>query len=743
MIASPEYARLTEVWIAFAGGEIDFPQALRSAVSPGVLAHLDAGEVDTFAEVALGYRNDGRALVAVHMYRLLLVALGATPVSAWRTETLRKGRTSAIAAAKTSLSESPDGVLFTWALSLAQAELADATDAAVIGEFSFQSGALYLDPYIAGRVVTDRSDYEEGIRLWLIRFQQNANDRLAEVAAAAQMPEPADALAAAEEWFRRAIAQQTGSDRGLGIKALLQTILARAVLYAVSFAAPEVDELVNDALTLLPPRTHGVAYAAVIEMGQRLGRPSDLTMLAPLLTPPFVEIVRTQQLGDARELVIEIVGSLQRIDPLRAVTLFVEARPLVTFPVAATQSDYLMLELLTMLPATTAVVRDHLNASSDIDAGRAWLDAQAAAGETPLACAYVMLAFGAMHRSQEPAGLTAIAALRERFPAFADEHEAALDLLEVKLIDGWAVDARKAGAYADAVTRFGAAITRALQAGLIEEAFSELSFLHEVVMQYRTADTFDAAAHVFCDAGLALQAAAGDRALWSIVTLAEATLFFVLQLGDAASAATVLVPFARRLRARVFASELSVGARYDAAADPNAVAQLARIIATALEAGGDLLGNPGVDIDEDTLLGTYIRRFDTRAGAAPDERLANLQHRFDAYVDDRLLPPAAAQMQRVTSSDLQARIDPDTVVVDLYINDIAQFGAIAIALLSTNEQTTLIRNPNMPANPIADHVATLRSTVVRYADGDVVDYDAQQQLIADAETILGAPLLKH
>jgi CHAT domain-containing protein len=743
MTASAAPGTLSDVWSSFLRGEIAYPQALQDAVSAGVVAQLDAREVDTFANAAAGYCDDGQALVAVHLYRLLLAALELTPASAWRTQTLRAGRISTIGAAKTALSDSPDGVLFAWALSLAQAELTDATDDVVIGEFSFQSGVLYLDPYIAGRTLTNRSAYEESITLWLVRFEQNVNDRLADVAEAARMPEPEEALAAADAWFRRAIAHQTGPDRGLGIKALMQTIQARAMLYALNVDGSEIDGFVRDALAVLQPRTNGVAYAAVIKIAQQLGRPVELAMLAPLLTPPFAEIVRTQQTGDARELVMEIVQSLQRLEPLRAVALFVEARPLVKFPVAATQGDYVLQELMTMLPATASAVREHLAAGTDTDADRVWLDAQPAGDDTPLACAYVNLALRAINRSQEPAGLAAVARLRDRFPAFANDHATALDLLEVKLLDGWAVDARDAAAYGDAVVRFGMAIARAVQSGLIEEAFNELTFLQQVVMQFRTLETFDAAARALSEAGLALQAVADDRALWSVVTLAEATLFLLLQLEEAPPAAIAATALAllQTIKGARFAAELAAGVRYDAAADPEARVQLARIVATAQEAGGDLLGNPGVDIDEETLLSGYIRRFDERSGAAPDERLANLQHRFDAYVDDRLLPLGAAQPQPFTPADLQACIDAETVVVDLYMNDVVQFGAVAIALLSTNEQTTLVRNPNVPAEPVADRVAALRSTVVRFADGDVVDYDAQQQLIADADVILGAPLL--
>jgi CHAT domain-containing protein len=737
---APAPTALSDVWLAFMRGEIAFPQALQNAVAPDVLAHLDADEVDVFARTAASYRDDGQSLMAAHLFRLLLVALDALPDSTWRTQTLRAARISAMQAAKTALAELPDGVLFSWALSLGQAGLDAATGDADIGEFSFQCGALYLDPYISGRMLTTRAAYEESIRLWFVRFQQNAGDALAQVAQAAQMPEPADALTAAEGFFRTAAVHQLVADRGLAIKALLQTIEARAQLYAANVDGAEVDRFVADALTLLQPRTQGIAYAAVIAIAQRLGRPVNEAMIEPLLRPSLAAVAQTQKTGDARELVVEIVPTLQRIDPLRALALFVETRSIVTFPVASQRSVFLTLELRSMLPVTPPAVNAHLAAGSDTGADRAWLDAQPATDATPLACAYVSLAFRALNRSQEPAGLTAVARLRERFPAFVDDHRAALDSLEVTLLDGWAVDASDAAAYGDAITRYGAAITRALQAGLIEDAFSELAFLNEVVMSKRTLDVLAAAANVLSTAGLALQAAAGDRALWSVVVLAQKVLFFLLQLDAEASAATVLL-LLQTLKGARFASELATGARYDAAADPDAADQLARIVATAQEAGGDLLGNASVDIDEETLLSGYIRRFDSRSGAGANDRLANLQHRFDAYVDDRLLPAAPAQPPALTPSDLQTRIDAETVVLNLYLNADPDSGTAAIALLSTNTETVLIRNPNAPNTPIADGVATLRSNIVRFADGDVVDYDAQQQLITDAETILGTPLL--
>lgn len=739
MTAGQTPAGLWAVWFAFLHGEIAFPEALTRARAPDVVATLDAGEVGSIADAGKDFERAGQALAAVHGYELLIAGLEAHAPSDWQTVTLRRARISAMAAAKTALTDVPDGVLFRWALAQAQDELNGSTDDAVIGEMSFQSGALNLDPYIAGRTLTTRDAYDESIRLWKLRLEQRLGDRYADVADAVRMPEPQDALAAADDWFRNAIAHQPEGDRGLGIKALLQTIQARHALFDLPVIDEEIERLVADALHVLDPKTQAVAYAGVLKMALQFGRHVDPATVEVLLQPSLTAVAANLALGQAHELVTEVVQIVATVDPRRALDLFAEARPLLNFGVEENLGDFLMLALRTMRAAVPATLAVRLRAGTDTAADRAWLDTQPASDETAVACAYVLLAFLALPRCQEPDGRACVARVRERAPAFAARHREALDLLEVKLVDGWAVDARDAGAYGDAVTRFGEAVALAVRAGLIEEAFSELAFLEQLALRYRTAEALDAAARALSDAGLLLQAAAGDRGLWAVVTLAQAVLAMLLERDDAATPTIALL--VQTVKGARFASELAAHVPYAEAADPDAVEQLQRIAAVAVEAGGDILGNASVDIDEEALLGVYIRRFDGGAGATAAERLANLQHRFDAHVDDELLPLASAQAQTLTPDALRGCIDEDTVVLDLYLDVDASGARTSLALASTRAETQVVRNADAGTGPIGDQVGALRRSVVQYTPVGLVDPDAQQQLATDATTLFGVPLL--
>lgn len=730
---------LTGVWAAFLRGEVSFPEAETRAAAPDIVASVDDDEMDRIADAGNAFVQNGNALAAVHGYELLIIALQAGIASDGQAKALRRARIRAIEAAKTALTDAPDGLLFRWALSLAQDELLGSNDDGVIGEISFHAGVLNLDPYVARRILVPKSAYDESIRLWKLRLEQRIGDRFPEMADVVRMPEPADALAAADRWLRSAIHHQRGGNCGLAIKALLQTIQARRLLGYAEADDHDVDQLVLEGLDTLDPKTQAIAYAAVLKMALQLGRRIDPARVEPLLQPSVATVIANLQLGEAYDFVIEVAQLLQISAPERALDLFAESRRLLTFGVDQTVNNFLRLELNVICSTVPAELVERLKTENDTSAGRIWLDSHPGLSDCVTACGYVLLATLSMRRCQEPDGRACLARINEGFPDFAQHHRPALDQLDVDLIDGWAVDARDAGAYGEAIRRFGDAVTVAVRAGLIEQAFSELAFIEQVVLQHRTADALDAAAQVLSEAGLILQAAAGDRALWSVVTLAHAVLSMSLDRADTATATiTRLVQTAKGGR---FGSELAAHPRYDVHADASAEADLEQIARMSAEAGGDILGNASVDVDEEALLGAYIRRFDGTSGATALERLANLQHRFDAYVDDRLLPVDRALPQTLAPEDLQHITDDDTVLLDLYLGRGTDGIAKQLAILSTKAHTDVVRHPNPGTGSIADVVGALREAVVQFTPVGVVDPGAEQQLAADADTFFGEPLL--
>ncbi len=716
-------------------------QALLQARNPDIAANFNDEEAGRIAMRCGTLVGSGNALAAVYGYQLILAALELHELSPWQKKLLFQARVSAIMAAKTALMDTPDGALYSWALALVNKGLLDSADAEVIGEMSYDAGVLNLDPYVAGRRLTTRDAYDESIRLWQLRLEQRVGDRFDGVADAARMLEPEDALAAADAWLRKAIHHQSGRDRGRGIKALLQTMLARKNLFDVAVdAGDQIDGLVTDALRLLDIDHEKIEYIAILKMAMQLARPVPATDVEAILKPSVADVLSALPPGRAGDFVTEVVGLLRVANSRRALDIFVEARPLLAAGDQQNRRDLLLLEGSAMGAAVPAAIAAHLQAGVDTAADRAWLDTQATSDETAMACAYVQLAQLSLSRSQEPEGRACIARLRERAPQFADRHREALDTLDITLADGWAVDAVDAQAYGDAVLRYGDAVTLAMSVGLVEQAFSELAYLEQIVMRYRTLEVFDAASHALDTAGFLVQAAGGDRGVWSVVTLAQAVLKMLLEHDD--PDAEIISRLLQTVKGAQFAGALEAGVRYAAAADPLARDQLQRIGSVAAESGGDLLGNASVDVDEDVLLNAYFGRFDQSAGATALERLANLQHRFDAYVGDELLPLPRAQAATQTLEDLRTTIDVGTVLLDLYIDADASGVRTAVALVSTNEQTQVLRNPQPGAGSIDVAVGALRRSVVRYTPVGVVDDDAQQQLADDASALLGAPVLE-
>ena len=741
MTGAQKSGGLYGVWSAFLRNEIAFPEAMKQACVAGVVAALDADQVDRINADCRDLDRRGGLLGAVYGYELLIVSLVAHEPSGWQAATLRRARISAMQEAKRSLTEVPDGTLYRWALDQGEKERNGATDDAAKGSMSFQCGVLNLDPYVAGRRLDSRDAFEESIRLWNLRFEQSAGDRFAGVANASSMPAPRDALAAAESWLRDAFPRQSGEDRGLSIKALLQTVQARRLLFDVALDGEEVDRLAGDALNLLDPKTQPIAFAAVLKMAQQMGCRVDPTGIERLLQPSLAVVAANLAAGEAHDLVIEAVQIVGKEDPRRALDLFVQARPFLRFGSERGSGDFRLLEVRTMCAAAPPAIAERLKAGTDTAGDCAWLDAQPAVDETAVACAYTMLASLSLGRCQEADGRACIARVGARFAAFALRHREALDFLDVKLLDGWAVDARDAGAYGDAVLRCGDAMALAVRTGFIAEAFDELAFLEQMAMRFRTAETFEAVARVLSGAGLLLQTGGEDRGLWAVVSLAQAVLSLVLGLEDAEISTIALL--LQTVKGARFASELAAGLRYEATADPEAAAQLQRLAIVAEEAGGDLFGDTSIDIDEETLLAAYIGRFDGESGATAQERLANLQHRFDAHVQDALLSLEDAQPQSFAVEALRGCVDDDTVVLDLYANANANANGARtwVALVSTNTRTQVVRNPDAGTGPIGNLVGTLRRSIVQYTPVGLVDSDAEQQLAEDASTLFGAPLL--
>ena len=70
--------------------------------------------------------------------------------------------------------------------------------------------------------------------------------------------------------------------------------------------------------------------------------------------------------------------------------------------------------------------------------------------------------------------------------------------------------------------------------------------------------------------------------------------------------------------------------------------------------------------DEEFLLGQYIRPETDRPGQTAAERLANLRHSFDAYLNDRVLRAETGYPHRLaTVTDIQRILDQSTVLVTL------------------------------------------------------------------------------
>jgi len=217
---------------------------------------------------ALSVQTEKQALEnwqdALRLQRLTLASVDAFPDGVDKESMLGPALAAWVEVVARALEECPDRRLFESAVSSGERFLKYAerrNEKRLIGFAMHRVGILYLDPYTANRTSLG---YTDQIRVWQDSVKDKLGNELNGVPEAKwRMPGAEIALKSADEYFRKAIQKRDGSERGLSIKALVQTLEFRMLLGHRTNSS-EIARLCKEGLSLLSPATFPREHAALL-----------------------------------------------------------------------------------------------------------------------------------------------------------------------------------------------------------------------------------------------------------------------------------------------------------------------------------------------------------------------------------------------------------------------------------------------------------------------------------------------
>lgn len=215
---------------------------------------------------------------------------------------------------------------------------------------------------------------------------------------------------------------------------------------------------------------------------------------------------------------------------------------------------------------------------------------------------------------------------------------------------------------------------------------------------------------------------------------------------------TLLLVLLQLAKGHRFAGALGAGPRYELGADTTGSHLLTRIgEATALLETSEAEpapGRPDALLDEETLLGSYAGPGMAASGATPAERLANLQHAYDAHLTETLLRQSG-DASFLREEDVRGSLPPRTVLVLLYLGGTPE-GEVGVYTLGfTREEVRVSLTPvselevvvepeeagptRLRSTPLTVHVADVRRLVTEVPLGRRPVTREAERLLADGE----------
>ncbi|MFB7244401.1 hypothetical protein CW362_19980 [Streptomyces populi] len=576
-------------------------------------------------------------------------------------------------------------------------------------------GTLHLDPYTADK---SSGSYEHGIRAWNARLPDavGAEEARRLIGHYGPLPAPVEALDTAASHLRSALELLEGPDRGLCGKALCQALHWSGLL-----GEPVSEEEIRGAGRTAIAELGGVAFAhlraTVLAIMVDHGHQAESEALEDLLAPSLDEVVLRSGPMAALDLLLQLMDVLWRSDPGRALDVARQGRSLVRIWGDETGQQLHWVEEIRLLVEVHAAA-DLPDAGRGTIAERAALVREKALHEEwdarTLSASLIGLAASAQESDEEAAALRLVEEATAAAPVLAADYGDALSFFQAELAFGAGAVAVEAQQVLRAAAWFGAALVAYCGIEQAEPVADCLDRLLQL-LPTRHPDLPGVIVESLVPVALLVERLLGEAGVRRLQHLYRAAagiladgppspenvehLLMLAQLANGLRLASVLghdgvplVPEDEDAEGRRLLSEIERIENRRKAPAFGAFGDVSG--AEAARDGEDAEGHRGEDepeweVDEEILLGAYIRPGPERPGQTTAERLANLRRAYDTHLDDLLLPPDVPLTARPHSSArLRRLLDERTVVVLTMIGSEDGGGGRVHLVAVTDTQTT-------------------------------------------------------
>ena len=736
---------IDSIWVRSSEGEISFDHALELARSPEVYELLDPLYVACTSNSTGTTARGGDWRIARDVHELLLAAMEAratepellaNQAEMWLTAAMRWLYIVPIA-----LIHVPDGRVLKRAISIAEGLLKTSLPAPKRGEVMSRLGVIHLDPYFAKR---DLQSYDLEYASWQQALVRELGPDYQRLRRETAMPKPEAAVAEGESWLRRAAAIQEGADLGLTLKALANAVHARYQLgWSSEIAA--LPDIVEHALSLLDPSRFPTANAELelllAEARRLTGADQPQTHSRTFFDETLPDLIRQYGPLQTAELFRFRAQKLPPEQAERALALWPEIWKLLENAADSYRSGQLNIGIRLIRDAWA----EHLAEAAYVRVDQAIVAVfQTARGNgwtaRKTAATLLWLVFQAGKRDEEETGLTTLLLINRIDAGLVSLYEPLCTWLCARLQQGMAVNHYREGRFVEAAAFYWHAVASYLEVNLTDPVFALLTYINDLakIDDPHMISRIVTGLYVY---GLFVEEKTAGPGADLLNAVCQTLMLNAYQSGRVIpETLSILWQSAKGLS---FGAMLNLESRTPWQDDPELSGLLESILRSTPQ--DQLLAASS----DEVFLTAYYSELERESGSDPAQVRANLQRRFEQRSNMSRISASRPHLETaIPIADVQAAVDPETVLLNYFIGVLPNGSLTLSTLLLTRETVAVLHGlyKDVQSNMLQLQVGEQRSASTLFG---LMVAEARRLLIFGdpgndrAVTPEAAALLKH